>query len=201
MTDRAGLLRTVPGRRFYYLRHGKTDWNASRRLQGQLDVPLNAEGVAEAEAAAELLAGVHLDAIVSSPLERAAETARIVARRRDCPPAFHDALMERNFGTLTGKYVADVHREHGLRSQHDLHHLEPDAGESFLAMVQRFVSAVRGILSDHAGDVLIVGHGGLYRSFMWLLTGEPEVCRNATPYLFERTDEGRLPQEVKAITQ
>lgn len=193
---RIALLSTIPDRRFYYLRHGTTDWNAARKLQGQIDVPMNGEGYRDAERAAAVLADLHLDAIVSSPLGRARETARIVAERHNCPVEYRGNLMERNFGRLTGRLIDDVHREYAITNEHDLHHLEPEEGETFVQMVERFATVVRQILAEYGGDVLFVSHGGMYRSFMWLLTGYPTVCRNGVPYVFERTGSGEMPREV-----
>jgi probable phosphoglycerate mutase len=65
----------IPPRRFYFLRHGQTDWNREGRYQGTSNVPLNATGIAQARAAAELLARVKVDRIIASPLFRALKTA------------------------------------------------------------------------------------------------------------------------------
>ena len=61
----------IPPAPFFFLRHGETDWNRERRLQGNIDVPLNATGLAQAEAAAKRLVGAGVATIVASPLARA----------------------------------------------------------------------------------------------------------------------------------
>ena len=81
----------------YILRHGKTDWNVLRKLQGRTDIPLNETGRAMAAEAAERYAGVHFDVCYSSPLVRAKETAQIILKDRDVPIYIDDRLMEMFF--------------------------------------------------------------------------------------------------------
>ena len=76
------MLTEVP---FYFLRHGETDWNRDRRAQGQIDIPLNATGIAQAKAAAEVVRGLGLRTICASPLSRAYETARFASEASGVP--------------------------------------------------------------------------------------------------------------------
>ncbi|MBJ6363547.1 histidine phosphatase family protein [Paenibacillus sp. GCM10012307] len=88
-----------------WVRHGKTDWNALGKIQGQTDIPLNEEGIRQAQALAERLAteGLQWDGVVSSPLSRARETARMIAERLDIPLLAPDKrLQERGFGEIEG---------------------------------------------------------------------------------------------------
>jgi len=75
----------LPHHPFYFLRHGQTDWNLQGRLQGHTDIPLNATGLDQAHAAADMLADQGIDIIVSSPLVRALKTAAIISERIDRP--------------------------------------------------------------------------------------------------------------------
>ena len=86
----------------FLIRHGETAWNAERRLQGHLDIPLNEEGERQAAALARALAGETVDLIVSSDLSRAASTARAVAERHGLPLHTDAALRERCFGAFEG---------------------------------------------------------------------------------------------------
>jgi 2,3-bisphosphoglycerate-dependent phosphoglycerate mutase len=104
----------LPPRPFFFLRHGQTDWNAQGRIQGHTDVPLNATGVAQAQAAAGRLAGRGIDWIVSSPLARARATADFVAARLGLPVHLDDDLKERRFGAFEGMIADEVKRAHGL---------------------------------------------------------------------------------------
>ena len=84
--------------RFALIRHGQTDWNAQRRLQGRTDIPLNDTGRAQAEAAATRIDRAEWDLVVSSSLGRARETAAILATRLDLPVAgAYDVLVEQDF--------------------------------------------------------------------------------------------------------
>ncbi|HEX7834200.1 MAG TPA: histidine phosphatase family protein, partial [Pseudolysinimonas sp.] len=89
---------------FAFIRHGQTDWNRDDRLQGSTDIPLNDAGRAQAHEAAELLRSGDWEAVVSSPLVRARETAQIIADqlRIELGPAYPE-LVERDYGSLEGE--------------------------------------------------------------------------------------------------
>ena len=83
-------------------RHGETDWNRNGRVQGHTDIPLNATGIAQAQALAERLAGEPLAAVFASDLERARVTAAAVAARHELPVSIDPDLREKNFGSWEG---------------------------------------------------------------------------------------------------
>ena len=93
-------------------RHGETDWNVERRVQGHSDTPLNDTGRAQARALAEELAGEPIDAVYSSDLVRAHETARIVAAQRGLEVTAIRDLRERNFGTWEGLTDEEIYVRH-----------------------------------------------------------------------------------------
>ena len=86
----------------YLVRHGQTDWNTIRRIQGQTDVPLNDIGRHEAFLSGEKLASIKIDKIISSDLLRAKETAEIINRFLSRSITFDTRLREINFGDLQG---------------------------------------------------------------------------------------------------
>ena len=86
----------------YIMRHGKTEWNELRKLQGQTDIPLNEEGCLMAQAAHDKYINVHFDLCFSSPLKRAAQTAEILLNGRDVPIIADDRLKEMSFGEYEG---------------------------------------------------------------------------------------------------
>lgn len=92
--------------KIYLVRHGQTDWNKEQKLQGQIDIPMNDEGIRQMNELADKLAvfGLQADVIISSPLERAKESAQIIADRIGYTEAITiDAnFLERNFGLLEG---------------------------------------------------------------------------------------------------
>lgn len=97
----------------YFIRHGQTDWNAQNLLQGQEDIPLNAVGIKQAYGLSELLKDVSFDAVLSSDLSRAEETARIVCEGRQIPFIISSELRERAVGALGGTCVKAFNEKFG----------------------------------------------------------------------------------------
>jgi len=95
------------------IRHGETDWNRELRFQGQLDVPLNATGLEQARRVAERLAGEPLDALFSSDLQRALQTARALAQRAGHDePLLEAGLREQHFGMVEGLRVPEIQQRY-----------------------------------------------------------------------------------------
>lgn len=86
--------------KLYVIRHGQTDWNRARRLQGRSDIPLNEWGRKVAELTREGLKDVKFDVAFTSPLCRAKETAKIILKGRDLPIIEEPRMIEVNFGRL-----------------------------------------------------------------------------------------------------
>lgn len=148
------------------VRHGETTWNAEKRLQGHLDVPLNANGVAQAHATAALLREQRFNAIVSSDLARAAQTARVIATACALAPETSTAWRERHYGHFQGLGYADAARHHpedyARFEQRDVHFAFRNGGESLAAFDRRIRAALAALLARHQGDrVLLVTHGGV----------------------------------------
>jgi broad specificity phosphatase PhoE len=142
-------------KRFYFLRHGQTDWNAKGLCQGQRDVPLNSLGVAQAHEAKSRLAGVPIATICCSPLSRARETAEIINDALKCPLVIVDKLKEIHFAAAEGKPLLRHPYEALLRDA------ERYGGESFGDFVSRAVTGLNQALA-HPGPVLVVAHGGIF---------------------------------------
>jgi probable phosphoglycerate mutase len=143
-------------------RHGETDWNGERRVQGHSDRPLNDRGHAQARALAESLAHEPLDAVYSSDLARARDTALAVAGPRGLPVGVVEALREKHFGTWEGLTDAAV-----LRRFPQALGGEWGDGETSSAMSTRVVEALRHIAGAHpGGSVLVVSHGGPLRAVL-----------------------------------
>lgn len=90
------------------VRHGLTDYNQNRRIQGFSDIPLNATGIEQAESARDFLSEETFDAIYSSPLVRAYKTAEIINEKHALDIVTHDKLKEQNFHAFEGWYVSEV---------------------------------------------------------------------------------------------
>lgn len=161
----------------YIMRHGETDWNAARRLQGRTDVPLNAAGRKMAERAAEECGGIHLDVIYCSPLSRARETAVIVAGSRT-PVIVDERLTEMSFGVCEG--TEDSFPAKGgpmlLFFNDPPAYIPPEGGESFSELFARtgeFLREVAFPLTEQGKDVLIVGHGAMNLSIICRIKNIP----------------------------
>lgn len=147
------------------VRHGETDWNFEKRIQGSTDIPLNETGRAQASAAAERLAAEHWDAIVTSPLGRAQETARIIARRLGLgEPQVDGRLVERAYGEAEGMDAAALaERFPGMEGVPGI--------EKRSDVTRRVLPALEGIALEHPGErVLIVAHGGVIGSLVRYVT-------------------------------
>jgi broad specificity phosphatase PhoE len=134
------------------VRHGETDWNADGRLQGQTDRPLSDYGRRQARKLAEALEGEELEAIYSSDLARARETAEIVGERLGLPVELDPELREKDWGTWEGLTAVERDRVEFV-------------GESTQAHQERILGALRRIAERHPRDcrVLVVTHGGSMR--------------------------------------
>ena len=147
-------------------RHGETDWNSERRWQGHADQTLNDAGRAQASDLAESLAGRRIDAIYSSDLLRAHETARIVADRLGMPVEVDAGLREVDVGDWAGRAVSEIEEvdPEGFRRWQE-GHKGWNGGESYEQMGERVVAAVLRIADRHPGEtLLIVTHGGSIRA-------------------------------------
>ena len=149
-----------------FIRHGETTWNAKRRMQGHIDIPLNTTGMGQAKRLATALAQTKysFDAIYSSDLERALHTANAVARALSLDVQITPRLRERNVGKLQGLLLAEapvllpeIWQRHIARElDHDL-----GGGESIRTFHQRMQDILELFLNEHRGQsVLAVSHGG-----------------------------------------
>lgn len=157
------------------VRHGETDWNREHRFQGHADTRLNEEGRRQAQALAELLGGEHFVAAYSSPLQRAFETAEILAAPLGLDVATTDALMEVDVGSWSGLTTAEVAERfpEGFRRWSAFGHGWDD-GESYEELGLRVLSGLHEIAAAHRGArVLVVTHGGPIRSAVAAARGFP----------------------------
>ncbi|MGB3732949.1 histidine phosphatase family protein [Microbacterium sp.] len=173
------------------VRHGQTDWNLARRIQGATDIPLNETGRADARTAAEALRGGDYDAIYASPLVRARETAQIIARELSLPePVLTRGMREREFGVAEGTEVADYIARYGGWSS------EVPGAESLEAVCERAMDsldriarAARRRSAPRAESLIVVTHGGVIRALLMHASGgtlprEGDALRNGSVHRF-----------------
>lgn len=164
----------------YLFRHGETDWNRDRRLQGQSDIPLNEFGRELAAETAGAVRDISFDRAFCSPLRRAAETAEIILGARDIPLVRDRRLMEINFGEYEGNAFDAMKKD----PAHVLHNFfckpecyMPYAGmESFQDVMDRGRSFFQEEVLPLEGScerLLIVAHGAFNRCVLSMLRGIP----------------------------
>ncbi len=164
-----------------HIRHGETDWNLARRLQGQQDIPLNETGRGQAgrngRRLKELLVELDRDPLsldwVASPMARTRETMEIIRREVGIDPSGYRIeadLREISFGELEGLTYEDVAELHPHFYQHiltDKWTFEPPGGESYIQVANR----VAPVLARITQPCIIVAHGGVFRAVLSLLRG------------------------------
>ncbi|MCM1543122.1 MAG: histidine phosphatase family protein [Blautia sp.] len=164
----------------YLMRHGETDWNKARRLQGQSDIPLNEYGIELAVKTAEALADVCFDRAFCSPLGRARETAKIILGDRKTPLYADARLKEINFGTNEG-ICFDAAKQNPEDPLHNFFckpglYSPPEGAESFVQVAERgrsFLQEKVLPLEGKCGTLLIVAHGAFNRSVLNAVMGTP----------------------------
>jgi probable phosphoglycerate mutase len=162
-------------------RHGQTVWNAERRFQGQSDIPLDETGLAQAERAARLLAGLRPDLIVSSDLSRAASTAAPLARLTRLEVTLDKDLRERQGGCWEGLTDTEI------RERYPAEHAtwSPPDGEPTTVVADRVAGALHraaAAVSEPgltARLAVVVSHGAALRLGMSRLLGMPEELFSA----------------------
>jgi broad specificity phosphatase PhoE len=147
-------------------RHGESDWNRDRRWQGHADRPLTDLGRAQARALADRLAATELDAVYSSDLERARETAAIVAEPHQLPVKELPELREVDVGSWSGLTRAEAEERYPTAFRRWTEGEEGwDDGETYEQLSERVVGAVMAVAARHPHDrVLLVAHGGSIRA-------------------------------------
>jgi glucosyl-3-phosphoglycerate phosphatase len=161
-------------------RHGQTAFNAERRFQGQTDVPLNVVGQQQAARAARYLAALRPDAIFSSDLSRAAETAAALARLTGLSVKLDEDLRERHGGAWEGKTDAEIREQY---PEAFAAWVPPD-GETATAVADRGSAALERIADSMPGGSLavVVGHGANLGMGLARLLGIPDDVRVLGPF-------------------
>jgi len=172
----AATLAPIP---FWFLRHGETDWNAQGISQGNVDIPLNAVGIAQARGAAEKLRGRGIATIVASTLSRARVTAEFAGEALGLPVALDPDLREVSFGVQEGQQMS------GWFADWVSGAFTPEGAETFAALRARAVAGVNRATAQPPA-VLVVAHGALFRSLRAAMGIEPNMrTQNAVPIFCE----------------
>ncbi len=162
--------------KIYLTRHGLTDWNAEMRAQGHKDLPLNTTGRAQAEELRSNIKDLEFDAVYSSPLKRAAETAEIAVDGR-YEIIYDNRLLERSFGDFEGQVVKSWSElVEGVNIDDIALDEIPDNVEPVQSMLTRANDFIEFLKQNYNNDakILVVGHGAMSKAFDWILSEHDE---------------------------
>lgn len=157
----------------YITRHGQTDWNAIRKIQGRTDIPLNDTGRQQAATTSDELKDVDFDVIFTSPLIRAVETAKIINELHHVPILQDERVIERSFGENEGTNIEDMDFSKFWHPNQT--HLYPTS-ESVNDFYDRIYHFIDEIKETYRGkNVLVVAHGGVSLPFYTYFNGIPDA--------------------------
>ncbi len=150
----------------YFARHGETDWNVQKRIQGTTDIPLNERGIMQARMLADTLKERHmrLDRVYTSPQKRAKETAMIAAEAVEADCVVIDELREMDLGLWEGSnwdIIEEENSEIYRAWRKDKRYVHIPCGENYNELLKRTLAAVQKILAQEAEDVLAVSHSAV----------------------------------------
>ena len=155
----------------YLVRHGETEWNEKKIIQGHSDIPLNEKGKLQSKQLGEKLKDIHFEAVFSSDLSRAKRTAEIIILEKKLAVVTTNALRERMFGRFEGKHIDELRKILGelilfskerQKKLFGLNDIENDE-----EVMGRFIPFIREVAVAYPGkNVLMVTHGGLMRAFL-----------------------------------
>lgn len=172
--------------RLIVVRHGETAWNVATRIQGQLDIPLNATGEWQASRLGAALADEPIAAIYASDLARAWQTAQAIALPHGLEVVAEPALRERGFGAFEGLSFAQIDADLPVQARlwrtRDTA-FAPEGGESLLVFGDRIQRAAATLAARHPGELIaLVAHGGVM-DVLYRLATHQELQAPRTWYL------------------
>lgn len=155
----------------YIVRHGETDWNARKKIQGSTDIPLNETGEAQAKELGEKLAHIHFDKVFSSNLQRAKKTAELITLERELAVETTKLIQEKRFGAFEGASVYELDKIHTLMQklteEEKLSYKAHVDAESDEEVIGRFITFLREVAVAYPDKtVLVVSHGGTMRALL-----------------------------------
>lgn len=186
----------------YLVRHGETDWNRERRIQGHRDPPLNATGRKQARSLARRLSGVAFAAAFASDLKRAWQTAEILLEGTRTPLTACSGLRERYLGRWEGHLMEEIATldpsawRDWLNRPRDY---APHGGETEVALEQRAIATLTDMTANHPeATVLAVSHGGTIRAILncWLGMDARQVAPNCGAFVIAADRDKR---ELRAV--
>ena len=171
----------------YIVRHGQTEWNLEKRMQGQKDSPLTELGREQADKLRHSLENIKWDAIYSSSSQRALTTANIIRSNQEIPIILRDELQEMSFGDWEGKLLKDIAESEPQKNEDFW--MSPDlyvasSGEDFFDVEKRVTKEIKKIVERHsAGNILLVTHTVIVKLLMAYFEKRPLEALWNPPYI------------------
>jgi probable phosphoglycerate mutase len=154
--------------KIYLVRHGQDEDNANGILNGHRDMPLTEIGKEQANTLAQKIkeTGIHFDKVYSSPLQRAYITAETITNKLGLEkPEIRDLLIERDFGTMTGRVIKDAEQlcaPNTIKAENITYILCPEGAETFPQLIERGKEILKYIQEKHSNkNILLVSHGDI----------------------------------------
>lgn len=164
-------------KRLYFVRHGETEWNALRRMQGRWNSDLNETGRAQARQHGELLAGLDIEALFVSPLDRTRQTAEIINQKLNLGIAYDDRIVEWDCGDWSGHLRTEIEEkwpdEWAAFRANTFHYRGPNC-ENFPDMMKRAGPFLEELRLHDASNIAIVSHGLIGRVMVSMLLNYDE---------------------------
>lgn len=161
-------------KQIYFVRHGRTEWNAIRRMQGQWNSDLDDLGREQAEVNGRWLAGLGIEALFASPLDRTRQTAEIINRHLELPIVFDDRLKEWDCGDWSGWLYAEIEERWPQEWQAwraDLFEYRAPNAENYPDMIARSAPFLDELRAHDAGTIAVVSHGMIGKAMISTLLG------------------------------
>ena len=182
--------------RLILVRHGETEGNVKRLIQGHLHGKLTKKGREQAKKLAHCLKNEKIDVIYSSDMKRAKDTAKEIAKYHKAPVIFTREIRERHYGKLEGRKGEEM-KKLRIKSGKPRYLFRPDGGESFVDLTERADKFLKKIYKKHKGkNVLLVGHGNFIKMLLGIALGSHvkyalrRKLSNASISIIELNDNG-----------
>jgi probable phosphoglycerate mutase len=156
----------------YLTRHGETEWNIEKRLQGRGDSPLTKDGIQRAKELRDRIKNIDIDVIYSSPIKRALNTANILRGNKNIDIVTDDRLMEMCFGDYEGTSMVDKHEDMKIYFERPKEYVVKNGVEPYEDVFARINSFLDELTSNPRykdSNIFVATHGGMLRGFLYLL--------------------------------
>ena len=152
----------------FVVRHGQTEWNVMKKMQGSKDIELNEKGISQAKDTADLLRNSSFDIIFCSPLKRARQTAEIINEDREINIIFDERLRERNYGEFEGTSKSSFDYNEFWAYQKNMKYEKAENVQDFFKRINNFLD---DITSKEYNNILIVCHAGVEKAIECYFNG------------------------------